>query len=333
MHPDPQRIQQLEEALARANAEIAERDVKIAASEVATAQWRAEVERLVKVVEALQERLGLNSNNSSKPPSSDPPETNKNQEKRKRRDRTGKRKRGGQKGHKGHKRTLLDESQVDKLVDLYPSECEGCWQALPEISDPCAKRHQVTEIPPVKPHTTEYRRHKVRCPCCGYRTRAKQDERVTKSAFGPRLSSILALLTGVYHLSRRQAQRVASDLFGVRISLGALSQLEKRVSDATQPLVNEAWAQTEHAKVKHTDGTSWKQSGVAMQLWTIATVAVTVFKIVADGSKKTLKPLFGSLKGILNSDRAKALNFWAMAHRQICWAHYPEYGVIWSSAA
>jgi transposase len=34
-----------------------------------------------------------------------------------------------------------------------------------------------------------------------------------------------------------------------------------------------------------------------------------------------LKPLYGSLRGILVSDRAKALNFWAMGLRQICWAH------------
>jgi transposase len=47
----------------------------------------------------------------------------------------------------------------------------------------------------------------------------------------------------------------------------------------------------------------------------------TVFRIVVDSSKQTLKPLFGALRGILVSDRAKALNFWAMERRQICWAH------------
>ena len=34
-----------------------------------------------------------------------------------------------------------------------------------------------------------------------------------------------------------------------------------------------------------------------------------------------MQPLYGALKGILVSDRAKALNFWAMDQRQICWAH------------
>jgi transposase len=46
-----------------------------------------------------------------------------------------------------------------------------------------------------------------------------------------------------------------------------------------------------------------------------------LFTIVADGSRATLAPLFGALQGILVSDRAKALGFWAMERRQICWAH------------
>ena len=41
----------------------------------------------------------------------------------------------------------------------------------------------------------------------------------------------------------------------------------------------------------------------------------------AHGSSATLKPMFGALKGILVSDRAGALNFWAMEQRQICLAH------------
>jgi transposase len=73
--------------------------------------------------------------------------------------------------------------------------------------------------------------------------------------------------------------------------------------------------------VKHTDGTGWFQGGVTMSLWTIATAAATVFRILTDGAKDTLKPLYGALHGILVSDRAKALNFWAMTQRQICWAH------------
>ena len=133
--------------------------------------------------------------------------------------------------------------------------------------------------------------------------------------------AIVALLTGVYHLGRRRAVDLLADVVGVRISLGALSAVEARVSKAVQPAVDEAWQKVGDAEVKHTDGTTWYQAGAAMALWTLATAAATVFKVVTDSTKATLKPLYGALEGILVSDRAKALNFWVMERRQICFAH------------
>jgi len=67
-----------------------------------------------------------------------------------------------------------------------------------------------------------------------------------------------------------------------------------------------------------------------MSLWTIASKAATVFNIVADSAKKTLRPLYGKLHGIMVSDRAKALNFWAMERRQICWSHLIRKSVSFS---
>jgi transposase len=133
--------------------------------------------------------------------------------------------------------------------------------------------------------------------------------------------SLIGLLTGVYHLSRRKTVTLLSDMHGVRLSLGAVSAVEERVSEAVKPAVDEAWSKVGRAPVKHTDGTGWLQAGVALSVWTIATVMVTVFKVVVDSSKATLEPLFGKLVGILVSDRATALNFWAMERRQVCWAH------------
>src|SRR5690606_1396898 len=142
--------------------------------------------------------------------------------------------------------------------------------------------------PPIEPHTTEYRRHTVRCAGCGHKTCAAYDAtKIPASPFGPRLMAVMALLTGAYHLSRRKTINLLSDIVGVRVSLGALSSVENRVSDAVEPAVGEAWGRVQGAEVKHTDGTSWLQAGAPRSLWTLATRAATVFKIVADGSKKT----------------------------------------------
>lgn len=306
--------------------QIAERDRRIA-------ELEQQVAELTKRVAELTEQLGRNSSNSHKPPSSDSPEERRRRKNKAKKERQ-QRKRGGQQGHVGAHRDLVPTDKVSKFVDLFPAECENCWKSLPKVKDPSATRYQQTEVPPIVPHTTEWRRHRVTCPCCGYKTRAAYDaEVIPSSPFGPRLMAIMALLTGVYNVGRRRAVELLADIVGVRVSLGALSSVEGRVSKAVQPCVDEAWQRVRDAPVKHTDGTSWSQAGVTMALWTIAAAGVTVFKIVADSAKATLRPLYGALVGILVSDRAKALNFWVMARRQICWAHLLRKFIAFSERA
>jgi transposase len=145
--------------------------------------------------------------------------------------------------------------------------------------------------------------------------------------------SLIALLTGVYHISRRHTVELLRDVLGVQLSLGAVSAVEARVSDAVEDAVKQAHDTIADAPVKHADATSWLEAGKLRSLWTIATKAATVFKIFADGTADTIKPLFGACKGILVSDRATVFSFWDMARRQICWAHLLRKFVSFSERA
>jgi len=269
--------------------------------------------------ERLREALNKNSSNSSKPPSSDSPsQRERNRQKRKRRAK--KRQRGGQPGHKGSSRRVIDSADVDAIKDYYPNECQSCWLPLPKEACGPPTRYQVTELTGKGGVVvTEHRCHRARC-SCGYVTRASRNQ-MPCSAFGPRLTATVALLTGVFHLSRRQAQRLLWDLFGIRMALGTISNIEARMSQRLKAGYDQARGAADRAPIKHTDGTSWRRAGKPLQLWTVATTAVTVFTILADGSAKKLRTLFGRIKGVLISDRAKAINFWAIKRRQICWAH------------
>jgi transposase len=133
--------------------------------------------------------------------------------------------------------------------------------------------------------------------------------------------ALIGLLTGSYHLSRRQAVSLLSDLLGVRISLGALSGAESKLSKALAEPVQEARDHTVQQAVKHVDATSWKQAGAGKSLWTIATALVTVFVVTGDATEKTVQSMLGKLHGILVTDRGRQFGFWAMDKRQICWAH------------
>ena len=78
-------------------------------------ECHALIKQLLERVQALEERINLDSNNSSKPPSSDGPgRPNRAQR------RASTKKRGAQPGHKGHSRSMVEESEVDRIHDCRP---------------------------------------------------------------------------------------------------------------------------------------------------------------------------------------------------------------------
>lgn len=316
-------IDDLKLKLAAAEARAVAVEARAVAAEARADAAEARIAALEKQVAELLEKLNRNSKNSNKPPSTESPAERlqrrareQAREKQRTKDEE-KKKRGGQPGHDGAQRALLPADQVEDVVDHRPVECENCWSPLPTIDDKDAQRSQTWERPPIRPEVIEHRFHAVRCPCCAHTTAAAF---VPPPVFGPRVHAIVATLTGSYHLSRRKTAALLSDLMGLTISLGAVSDIEARVSKSLEHAVAEAWERVSGDEVKHSDGTSWYQSGVLVALWTVATMAATVFKIVASGDGKTLQLLLGDA-GTLVSDRASALKFWAMHRRQICWAH------------
>lgn len=274
------------------------------------------IARLNARLRELEAALGQNSSNSGKPPSADPPEA---REQRPNRPATG-RKPGGQAGHKGRLRELLPAERVDRTVDHYPTQCLDCGRRLAKEQDAAPIRHQVVELPVIKPEVTEHRLHRIACPC-GRVTCARLPLGVPSGMCGPRLMAFIALLTGFFHVSRRQAHLLLSDVLGIAISIGAISRVEERVSNAIATPVQQVHDHVLRQKAKHVDATTWRERGEHRVLWTIATNSATVFQIVADGARATLQKFLKKVRGVLITDRGTQFGFWAMDRRQICWAH------------
>lgn len=179
------------------------------------------VAELEATVQRWLERLQQDSHNSSRPPSSDLPHALRPPP---RRVPSG-RKRGGQPGHQGQTRALVPIEEVDTVIPVKPRQCHRCQHAL-QGEDSQPHRHQVTELPPIKPVVTEYQLHRLLCPACGASPRAPLPNGVPPGGFGPRGQAIVALCTGAYRLSKRTPQEGMADLFGLPISLGTIPHLE-----------------------------------------------------------------------------------------------------------
>ena len=269
------------------------------------------VEALEREVADLKARLGQTSQNSSKPPSSDPPGTA-----RPPKESSG-RKPGGQPGHPGAGRALA--AKVDEVVELKPARCGHCDRSL-KGNDPAPDRHQVTELPPVVPRITEYRLHTLVCGNCGHHTRGTFPDGVSEGCFGPRLMATVGLLTGAYHLSKRTALEVMEALFGVKMSLGSVSSCEETVSDALAAVAAEAHQWVQEQRTAHADETGWRERQRLAWLWVMATKWVTVFKVHARRNREAARALLGRFRGVLHSDRWGAYNIYKGV-RQLCWAH------------
>jgi transposase len=231
------------------------------------------------------------------------------------------RKRGAQPGHPGHYRALIPIEQVSHVVSLVPVECSRCGESLVGL-DPAPAIHQVVEVPPLSPEVTEFRSHELPCAACGTRTRAPLPAGVPRSAFGPRLRSMVAILTGKYHLSKRMVEELLFDFVGVRMSLGSVSELEQTVSTALAPPVAQAIQSLPTAPVVYQDETTWWQQNVKVWLWTAVTALVTVFQIAFSRGKKVCQGLLGQgFGGTLVTDRYSAYLWVSDEQRQFCWAH------------
>ena len=271
-------------------------------------------------LEAVEARLAQNSTNSSRPPSTDPPGM-PNPSPRSASDRRP----GGQPGHPGRFRALLDPSAVDQIIVCVPEQCGGCGAPLPRIAgvtDLADERHQVTEAPPLVAVVTEYRLAARRCAGCGILTRARLPADVSATGFGPRLTAISALLSGRYRLSKRETAQCLDDLFGVELAVGSVSALEQTVSAALAPVVDEARLAVQQAAVANLDETSWRQTRQRAWLWTVVTATLTVFHINRSRGGAVARALLGSAwAGIVGSDRGSMYKWLPPEGRQVCWAH------------
>lgn len=297
------------------DARIAELEAQLAARDARIAELLAKVETLTARVAELEAKLARNSSNSSKPPSSDGPGVQ-----RKPKPPSGC-KRGGQPGHKGHHRQLLPVEQVDVLVPLVPKQCRRCAAPL-RGEDLAPERHQVTEVPPIKPVVTEYQRHALTCDACGTTTRAELPAGVPPGAFGPRLTSMAAICTGKYRMPKRATQELLSDFLGVELSLGSVPRLEQRVTDALAAPVGEARTFVRKQAVVHQDETGWRENKRRAWLWVAVTPLVTVFEIAQSRGAVVARRMLGeSFGGKLVSDRWSAYTWVHPLRRQVCWAH------------
>jgi transposase len=282
------------------------------------------IERDKKIAE-LERKLALrlqNSTTSSKPPSSDG--LAGEQRPRGSRRKKNRRKPGGQPGHRGHWRGLAPLSRVNQVIEVFPPKCRHCDSRLSRkmSTQGDARRHQVTELPPIEAHITEYQCPCVVCPECGKATQAELP-REAQGQFGPQLTALIAYLTVVCRMPRRVVRELLEQVLAIPLSLGTIQNSWEEASDAVAESCAELERQLPHEPVVNSDETGYRTSGEKRWLWALVAANFVFYKIALTRGAEVLVQLLGEVfTGILCSDRCASYLKYHKGEGQFCWAHF-----------
>jgi transposase len=275
---------------------------------------QAIIRLLLARIEALEARLNKTPQNSSLPPSSQHPHAKPAPPRKP----SGK-KPGGQPGHSKHERTMIPTEQCSEIVTLVPSACRRCGDRLAgQDAEPL--RHQVWEVPEIRPLVTEYQLHRLLCPTCGITTSAQLPPGVPTGQAGPRLIALVALLMGCFRQSKRRVALFLEQVLGQPCSPGWVVKLQSQATVALRPPYQEAVAQLPIQEALAIDESPTKEGPVKAWLWTCVAARFTVFALRTTRAATVLHELLTErFDGAVMCDRAKM--YWMVGRLQWCWAH------------
>lgn len=270
--------ERLREATLRAYRQGA--DTVVALVEQLVGTLAEQVERLTAQVselraenEELRGRLGTDSHNSSKPPSSDGPGSKPHPKSR--REPSG-RKPGGQPGHVGQ--TLRQVETPDVIAVHPPLECRGCGQRLDEAPVVRCERRQVLDLPPVRLQVTEHQAETRRCAGCGVETSGPFPDGVDAPVqYGSGVTGLAVYLNQEQLLPEERTCRVLAEVFDCPISEATLERAVETCHAELAEVEAAIKQGVTEAEVAHFDETGARVGGKRFWLHVASTARLTFY--------------------------------------------------------
>jgi transposase len=262
----------------------------------------------------LERRLGLNSSNSGKPPSSDG--LKKPARVSSLRERSGK-KPGGQKGHKGE--TLRQVTDPNEVVNHYPPACSMCGVGLDPKTSVGHSARQVFDLPQPQPLVvTEHRAHDCECPTCGAKTRALFPDGVNAPVqYGARITAFVIYLLHYQLLPENRLATLMVDLFGVKVATATIARMSRACAERLHGFVETVRDLVAGAPVKHMDETGFRIGGKTQWLHVASTALLTFYRVCAKRGS-----LLANVVGIVVHDHWKPYYTIEGVLHALCNAHH-----------
>jgi transposase len=270
-------------------------------------QLMAQVAQLTARVAELEARLGMNSANSSKPPSSD---GYSKPNPKSLREKSG-RKPGGQKGHVG---TNLRQVSEPDAVEVHSPESCVCGCCLDGVAPDHVERRQVFELPEKLLRVTEHRIVSKQCPQCGRVIRAGAPPETSGPVqYGPRFRALLVYLRDYQLLPYKRLTELCRDLLGAGVCKRTVETAEMQIYDALAPFEEAVRAQLLDEAVLHADETGMRVDGKLQWVHSLSARALTLYQAHPKRGGEAIEAngIIPAFKGVLVHD---------------CWGPYFPYG-------
>lgn len=226
-----------------------------------------QIVKLEKRVHELERQLGQDSNNSSKPPSSDGFRKTNNL-------RQSGGKKGAPKGHPGQ--TLLFSPNPDEVVVYSLSNCQSCQASLAGVPAQKIEARQVFDLPPIKWKTTEHRAETTCCPNCRTINTAPFPEGVNAPVqYGATLQAWTSYLSAYQLLPLERISQLFEDLTGHGPSEATLLSQLKVMHEALAPSEQQIQQHLLRSPVIHADETGFRVEGSGVWMHTASNASYT----------------------------------------------------------
>ncbi|MBC2581853.1 IS66 family transposase [Clostridium sp. DJ247] len=182
-------------------------------------------------VKSLESQVNKNSNNRSKPPSSDGFKKTKSL-----RTKSGK-KPGGQEGHEGT--TLCLNDTPDEIEIHSVEQCIECGASLKDVSTERYIVRQIIDIPDIKVKIVEHRAEVKICPHCKSKNTAIFPEEIKNTIqYGERLKAVAVYLTQYQLIPYKRGAELIEDLFNHHLSEGSMVTFNQSCHDNLETITN-----------------------------------------------------------------------------------------------